>query len=99
MSGGSSWLPSRCRASGAPRFRPRSGAGSRAGRCRRWLGAGIGNLGGFVGPSIMGVTEELTGSGAGGLYLVAVVVLIGFGRAATFRWVEAWRAALAEGTS
>ncbi|WP_084210984.1 MFS transporter [Pseudonocardia acaciae] len=51
--------------------------------------SGIGNLGGFVGPSIMGVTEQLTGSGAGGLYLVAAVVVLGFACAATFRWVGA----------
>ncbi|GAA5157637.1 MFS transporter [Pseudonocardia eucalypti] len=49
--------------------------------------SGIGNLGGFVGPSIMGFTEEATGSGAGGLYLIAAVVLLGGLFAATFRWV------------
>lgn len=49
--------------------------------------SGIGNLGGFVGPYVMGAVETATGSGATGLYFVAAVVALGAVAAATFGWV------------
>jgi sugar phosphate permease len=53
--------------------------------------SGIGNLGGFVGPYAMGAIEEATGSGTGGLYLIAAVVVVGMVFAATFNWVSSNR--------
>jgi nitrate/nitrite transporter NarK len=53
--------------------------------------SGIGNLGGFVGPYVMGVAEDATGRSAAGLYLVAALVVLGLAAAATFRWVGAPR--------
>ena len=53
--------------------------------------SGIGNLGGFVGPYVMGVAEDATGRPAAGLYLVAVLVVLGLAVAATFRWMSAAR--------
>jgi ACS family tartrate transporter-like MFS transporter len=50
--------------------------------------SGIGNLGGFDGPYVMGVAEDATGRSAAGLYLVAVLVVLGLAAAATFRWVS-----------
>jgi len=58
--------------------------------------SGIGNLGGFVGPYVMGLTESATGKVAGGLYAVAVVVAVGGLFALTFRWVGAQRRPVAE---
>lgn len=49
--------------------------------------SGIGNLGGFVGPYVMGAVEDATGSGANGLYLIAAVVALGAVFAMTFHWV------------
>jgi MFS transporter, ACS family, tartrate transporter len=48
--------------------------------------SGIGNLGGFVGPYVMGIAETLTGKVASGLYAVAVLVAVGLLLAVTFRW-------------
>jgi nitrate/nitrite transporter NarK len=50
--------------------------------------SGIGNLGGFVGPYVMGVTEDATGHPAAGLYLVAALLLLGLAVATTFRWMS-----------
>jgi ACS family tartrate transporter-like MFS transporter len=36
----------------------------------------IGNLGGFVGPYLIGLFKDLTGSFAGGLYLLAGFILL-----------------------
>jgi MFS transporter, ACS family, tartrate transporter len=36
----------------------------------------IGNLGGFVGPYLVGLVKDLTGSFSGGLYLLAAFILI-----------------------
>ena len=49
--------------------------------------SGFGNVGGFVGPYVMGVTESATGSGAAGLYAVAAVVAIGIAAALSLRWL------------
>ncbi|MEU6577624.1 MFS transporter [Streptomyces sp. NPDC046805] len=49
--------------------------------------SGFGNLGGFLGPYLMGVIETSTGSGAGGLYAVAAIVAVGAVVVTTFRWV------------
>ncbi|WP_051342717.1 MFS transporter [Pseudonocardia spinosispora] len=49
--------------------------------------SGIGNLGGFVGPYLLGAVEDATGSGADGLYVIAAVALLSIVAAATFRWV------------
>lgn len=49
--------------------------------------SGFGNLGGFAGPYVMGVVEETTGAGAGGLYAIAVIVALGAVVVAGFRWV------------
>ncbi len=37
----------------------------------------IGNIGGFVGPSVVGLVKERTGSFAGGLFVLAATLLIG----------------------
>jgi ACS family tartrate transporter-like MFS transporter len=49
--------------------------------------SGIGNLGGFVGPYLLGAIEDATGSGVNGLYVIAAVAAVGAVLAATFRWV------------
>ncbi|MFJ8949719.1 MFS transporter [Streptomyces sp. NPDC102381] len=49
--------------------------------------SGFGNLGGFVGPYVMGAVESGTGSQSGGLYLIAVLAAAGALVAATFHWV------------
>ncbi|WP_330455722.1 MFS transporter [Streptomyces sp. NBC_00820] len=49
--------------------------------------SGFGNLGGFLGPYLMGVIESGTGSGAGGLYAVAAIVAVGAVVVTTFHWV------------
>ncbi|MER7394243.1 MFS transporter [Streptomyces sp. NPDC000151] len=48
--------------------------------------SGFGNLGGFLGPYVMGVVESSTGSGANGLYAVAVIVVAGAAVVTGFRW-------------
>lgn len=49
--------------------------------------SGFGNLGGFLGPYLMGVIETATGSGASGLYAVALIVAAGAVIVTTCRWV------------
>ncbi|MBP8532087.1 MFS transporter [Streptomyces sp. MK37H] len=51
--------------------------------------SGFGNLGGFLGPYLMGVAESATGSGATGLYAIAAIVAAGVCAATTLRWVGA----------
>lgn len=51
--------------------------------------SGFGNLGGFLGPYLMGVAESATGSGATGLYAIAAIVAAGVCMATTLRWVGA----------
>ncbi|NLU72511.1 MFS transporter [Streptomyces sp. HNM0575] len=48
--------------------------------------SGFGNLGGFIGPYVMGAVEKSTGSGANGLYLIAAVVAVGALVVTGFRW-------------
>lgn len=50
--------------------------------------SGMGNVGGFVGPYVMGITESATGSGAAGLYVVAGVVAVGILTALSLRWLR-----------
>ncbi|HZB90538.1 MAG TPA: MFS transporter, partial [Stellaceae bacterium] len=40
-----------------------------------WINS-LGNLGGFFGPSIVGIAKDMTGSFAGGLYALAGFVLL-----------------------
>jgi sugar phosphate permease len=49
--------------------------------------SGFGNLGGFVGPYLMGAVESGTGSGADGLYVIAAIAAAGAVVAAGFHWV------------
>ncbi|MGW6140404.1 MFS transporter [Streptomyces sp. NPDC055140] len=49
--------------------------------------SGFGNLGGFVGPYVMGAVESGTGSGAGGLYVIAAVAAAGAVVVTGFHWV------------
>ncbi|OPF80264.1 hypothetical protein VT50_0214090 [Streptomyces antioxidans] len=49
--------------------------------------SGFGNLGGFLGPYLLGVAEPGTGSGATGLYAIAAILAAGVGEATTLRWV------------
>lgn len=49
--------------------------------------SGFGNLGGFVGPYLMGAVESRTGSGTTGLYVIAAIAAAGALVAAGFRWV------------
>ncbi|MET8805815.1 MFS transporter [Streptomyces sp. NPDC004546] len=49
--------------------------------------SGFGNLGGFVGPYLMGAVESGTGSGADGLYAIAAIAGAGAVVAAGFHWV------------
>ncbi|MFD3475094.1 MFS transporter [Streptomyces sp. NPDC058695] len=49
--------------------------------------SGFGNLGGFVGPYVMGAVESGTGSGAGGLYVIAAIAAAGAVVATGFHWV------------
>ena len=51
--------------------------------------SGFGNLGGFLGPYLMGAIETGTGSGANGLYAIAVIVAAGALVVTGFRWVGA----------
>ena len=48
--------------------------------------SGFGNLGGFLGPYLMGMAESATGSGASGLYAIAVIVLAGAVVVTSLRW-------------
>lgn len=57
--------------------------------------SGFGNVGGFVGPYVMGVTESATGSGAAGLYVIAGVVAVGIGAAWSLRWLRHDRSGVA----
>ncbi|MDQ0994190.1 ACS family tartrate transporter-like MFS transporter [Streptomyces sp. V3I7] len=59
--------------------------------------SGFGNLGGFVGPYLMGAVEAGTGSGAGGLYVIAAIAAAGAAVVAGFRWVGHRTPATAEG--
>lgn len=52
--------------------------------CCSWVQAS-GNLGGFVGQYVMGAVESGTGSGAGGLYVIAAIA--GAVVVTGFRWV------------
>ena len=45
----------------------------------------VGNLGGFVGPYVIGIIKDLTGSPAGGLIFLAVLLLIAFAMMALMR--------------
>ena len=45
----------------------------------------IGNLGGFVGPYLIGKIKDLTGSAAGGLLFLAVLLLLSFAMMALMR--------------
>lgn len=49
--------------------------------------SGFGNLGGFLGPYVMGVVESGTGSGADGLYAITLIVVAGAAVVTGFRWV------------
>ncbi|MGW4387782.1 MFS transporter [Streptomyces sp. NPDC004685] len=49
--------------------------------------SGFGNLGGFVGPYVMGAVESGTGSGAGGLYVIAAIAAAGAVVVTGFHWV------------
>ncbi|WP_407548142.1 MFS transporter [Streptomyces sp. Pv4-95] len=49
--------------------------------------SGFGNLGGFLGPYLMGLVETATGSGAAGLYVIGAVVAAGAVVVTGFRWV------------
>lgn len=49
--------------------------------------SGFGNLGGFLGPYLMGAVESGTGSGSGGLYAIAVIVAVGAVMVLGFHWV------------
>ncbi|MGW7491499.1 MFS transporter [Streptomyces sp. NPDC054786] len=49
--------------------------------------SGFGNLGGFLGPFVMGLVETGTGSGAAGLYVIGAVVAAGAVVVTGFRWV------------
>lgn len=51
--------------------------------------SGFGNAGGFVGPYVMGVAEDATGSGASGLHVIAAIVAIGVVAALSLRWLRA----------
>jgi sugar phosphate permease len=50
--------------------------------------SGFGNVGGFVGPYVMGVTETATGSGASGLHVIAVIVAGGVAAVLSLRWLR-----------
>ncbi|SAK81516.1 membrane protein [Caballeronia catudaia] len=50
-------------------------SGSAAAASIAWIGA-VGNLGGFAGPYLLGVTKDLTGTDTAALMLMAVVALI-----------------------
>jgi ACS family tartrate transporter-like MFS transporter len=58
--------------------------------------SGVGNLGGFVGPYVMGLAESATDEAGAGLYLVAVLVGLGLVLAVGFRWVAGRREERAE---
>jgi MFS transporter, ACS family, tartrate transporter len=49
--------------------------------------SGFGNLGGFLGPYLMGAVESGTGSGSGGLYAIAAIVAVGAALVTGFHWV------------
>lgn len=49
--------------------------------------SGLGNVGGFVGPYVMGATESTTGSGTAGLYVIAAVVAAGIVTTFSLRWL------------
>jgi sugar phosphate permease len=55
--------------------------------------SGFGNLGGFVGPYVMGLTETITGAGANGLFVVAGVVAVGVLLVLGLRWVSGVKSA------
>ncbi|QPP07073.1 MFS transporter [Streptomyces bathyalis] len=59
--------------------------------------SGFGNLGGFLGPYLMGSIEEGTGSGANGLYAIAAVVTAGALVVTGFRWAGTQRHSTPEG--
>ncbi len=61
--------------------------------------SGFGNLGGFLGPYLMGGIEKSTGSGANGLYAIAVIVAAGALVATGFRWAGTQRRSVAAGAA
>lgn len=50
--------------------------------------SGFGNIGGFVGPYVMGVAESATASKAAGLHVLAAIVALGVVTALSLRWLR-----------